>query len=247
MPPPSHNGAQSPLRNLPFTAEIRDSIYRFALAPLEHSPTSLITGGPDPRCLSLLLVSKQTYFEAHHIFYRDNILHFRHVDALWLFLKNLGYARRLCVTHVSFSWQGLEAKEAFRLLQRCPRLSTLTILLPCKEEESEWCNHSYGYKTLREVRGLKDVRFLGIDVHASHIKPPTDKPLLTIAQAQYFQALENKYLAEMEDLQRAMMRPRLRQHALRDSEQIDLLKPRKEGFRKSEIQVLKQAARDMRI
>lgn len=69
--------------------------------------------GPDKRPLSLLLVSKQTYPEAYHIFYRHNNRQFPNVCYLWQFLKNIGYARRQYVTHITLVWMGLATNAAF--------------------------------------------------------------------------------------------------------------------------------------
>ena len=139
------------LKHLPFPPEIRQRIYKYALQlpgclkePLYHyaPPTSrsgtlwpvkrqsfhypLDAGARSPFDLSLLLVSKQTFLEAYHVFYRFNTIFFASTDALLEFLQGIGYARRQELTDIGFDWIGEEAKATFRLLRTCGNLRAST-------------------------------------------------------------------------------------------------------------------------
>ena len=85
--------------------------------------------GNSPFDLSLLLVSRQTYLEAYHVFYRFNTIHFGDTKALLQFLQGIGFARRQELTDVGFDWVGSESKTAFRLLKTCSNLRVC--LLQC--------------------------------------------------------------------------------------------------------------------
>ena len=147
------------LKHLPFPPEIRQRIYKYALQlpgcfkePLYYDalPTSrsrslwpikrqafhypLHAGAPSPFDLSLLLVSKQTFLEAYHVFYRFNTIFFASTDALLEFLQGIGYARRQELTDIGFDWVGEEttkAKATFRLLRTCGNLRASTY---CKDQ-----------------------------------------------------------------------------------------------------------------
>jgi hypothetical protein len=141
------------LKHLPFPPEIRQRIYKYALqlpgcfkepeyryaTPKPRSRTlwpvmvkqrsfhyPIATGAPSPFDLSLLLVSKQTFLEAYHVFYRFNPIFFTSTDALLEFLQGIGYARRQELTDIGFDWVGDEAKAAFRLLKTCGNLRAST-------------------------------------------------------------------------------------------------------------------------
>ena len=139
------------LKHLPFPPEIRQRIYKYALhlptcfkEPVYHyaTPTSrsrtlwpvkrrsynypLDAGEPSPFDLSLLLVSKQTFLEAYHVFYRFNTIFFANTDALLEFLQGIGYARRQELSDIGFDWIGEEAKATFRLLRTCGNLKAST-------------------------------------------------------------------------------------------------------------------------
>lgn len=160
------------LKHLPFPSEIRHRIYNIALqlpncfvpeqvamfnyadlkirSPSRHSHQyPLCRKHPCPFDLSLLLVSKQTYMEAFHIFYQNNTLYFNDTDTLLQFLKNIGFARRQEVTNIGFDWVGAESKAAFRLLKTCSNLQTVRLTMTK--------THPKGYEALREVRGLTNV------------------------------------------------------------------------------------------
>ena len=165
------------LKHLPLPPEIRNQIYKLVLQipncfKTRAAPNSSIivkhprTGGfllrpprlygypldrklKNPIDLSLLLVSKTTFLEAWHIFYRINTLYFADTGTLLHFLRNIGYARRQQLTDVGFDWIGLEAKAAFRLLATCSGLKTVRF--------SVHCSRPVGYDALREVRGIARV------------------------------------------------------------------------------------------
>lgn len=196
---------------------------------------------PDTRHLSLLLVSKQTYCEAYHIFYRDNNLQFLNVCYLWQFLKNFGYARRHCITHITFVWMGLEAKAAFRLLQRCPRLKFLDIILPCRIAFYESCEcYRFGSSMLREVRGLEAVVFKHDEDHEKHTKGHIRdwRGHLGALSAAQEKERWNEDVAKIEKLRRAMMRPRLKRFVMKADEEINPFEPKRERYRRSEEQLL---------
>ena len=230
--------------NFPFPPEIRERIYKFVLTSEDDMPTTTRTDGPDTRCLSLLLVCKQICLEAFHIFYRHNNLNFANLGALWLFLKNIGYARRLYVAHITFAWQGLEDKQTFRLLQRCPNLKSLDIILPGSYYEPGKCYDSEGRKTLSEVRGIEVVNFWGLVLHAENLPHPQGPRINSSLMPNRYAQLVGNFLGEMEILRNDMMRPRLKRYAPKADENINLFKPRKEITRKSEVQLLREQVRD---
>ena len=97
-----------------------------------------------PCDLSILMVSKQIYVEAFHVFYTSNCFSFTDTGLLYRFLKNIGYTRRQHLTMIYFLWRGPDAKEAFRLLKTCRRLKLVQFTVPC--------SHPPGYEALKEVR-----------------------------------------------------------------------------------------------
>lgn len=135
QPPITVRPVQSTRLHIPFQKfppEIRDEIYRYVLLSTEDEdededwedwgPT-----GPDVCCLSLLLVSKQIYLEAFHIYYRYRNLKFSDSFSLSLFLKNIGDVRRYYVTRINFNWTEYATPELYDLLRRCPNLRFLDI------------------------------------------------------------------------------------------------------------------------
>lgn len=234
--------------HLPFPAEIRDRIYKFVLVfeefqkldtGKEYKDTRKEYGahpnqvddlivGSDTGCLSLLLVSKQTYLEAYHIFYQYNPLDFGNLYSLWLFLKNIGFARRLCVDHISFSWYGSETKEAFQLLRRCANLRRIDIHVP----NNSWCGeklqgHSYGEEFLREVRGLEAVNFLGMQELCVEYELRTRRLNTAPRTVILMQKVWAKIVSDVEALRRDMMRPRLKRYASKADEKVDLLQSKR--------------------
>lgn len=213
----------------------------FAEQPLKRTPKKYDdkffwsrVKGPDKRPLSLLLVSKQTYCEAYHIFYRDNNLQFLNVCYLWRFLKNIGYARRQHVTHITFVRMGREEDAAFRMLQRCPRLKFLDIIFPCRLGLSG-CRpcHDQNYSILREVRGLEAVNFKYDEDHKKHTighSPGFSSAAHAVREEREW----NKEISIFEKLQHDMMRPRIQRFLIKADEKIDLFKPKKERHRQSE-------------
>ena len=84
-----------------------------------------VTHEVKPSDLSILMVSKQIYVEAFHVFYTSNCFSFTDTGLLYRFLKNIGYTRRQHLTMIYFLWRGPDAKEAFRLLKTCRRIKKL--------------------------------------------------------------------------------------------------------------------------
>ena len=181
--------------------------------------------------LAILLVSKQIYTEAFHIFYSKNRFHFPDTRILYRFLRNIGYVRRQHLTMISFDWRDAEAKEAFRLLKTCRRLKSLHFTAPCTEPP--------GHAAIREIRGLEEARVIG-RIH--YIRPLIRHPYCSYYRCRCDDPrYPQQYgpLADISELERAMMRPRLRQYALDPNETFELFKPRKrEVFMKSEEQSL---------
>ena len=160
-----------PVPHLPFLPEIRDRIYKHLLVSesylrMGENPGSSCMDGESGKetDLSILLLSKQTYIEAFHIFYRFNQFYFKDTEILYRFLRKIGYPRRQQITTISFCWRshGI-AKEAFRLLKTCKGLKSLSTWISDYEP--------WGYAALREVRGLEEV---SIGKNTSAISPHCD-------------------------------------------------------------------------
>ena len=208
--------ATDTLQLLPFPPEIRHLIYSLVLdvsndKPLEiklpgrltisptNSPASI---GSD---LSILLVSKQTYMDAYHVFYRINRFHFESTTVLFNFLHGIGSIRRQHVVWVSFRSFDDDAKRAFRLLKSCQRLKHLQLTLPDYQPS--------GYVALREVRGLESVHIY-LQVSLRHPRWARQ--------------------SNPEELMKAMKRPRLKQYEIDHDAEIDLFKKRRKVLRKTE-------------
>lgn len=188
-----------------------------------------------PQHLSILLVSKQIYVEAFHVFYTKNCLSFTDTGLLYRFLKNIGYTRRQHLTMVYFLWRGPDAKEAFRLLKTCRRLKTVQFTVPC--------SHPPGYEALKEVR-VENPKARAL----VHLTPAENSPLDTRNHSSCFGDYRCHCLcrrryepaSSMQELEKAMMRPRREQDLPDPSEKFDLFKPKREHFKKSEEQDLRQ-------
>ena len=188
-----------------------------------------------PHDLSILLVSKQIYVEAFHVFYTKNCFSFTDTGLLYRFLKNIGYTRRQHLTMVYFLWRGPDAKEAFRLLKTCRRLKVVQFTVPC--------SHPPGYEALKEVRVEKaKARAL------VHFAPAQNPPLNIHDHTSCFGDYQCHCLcrrayepaSNMRELEKAMMRPRREQDFPDPNEKFDLFKPKREYFKKSEEQDLLQ-------
>lgn len=168
---------KKPHKHLPLPAEIRTKIYEYILllpnclksnrvSPRTMSKTGdqwpgpscrhdnhypFDTNYPDPLDLSLLLVSKATYTESYHIFYRANTLYFKNTPTLLTFLRHIGHVRRQALRDIGFDWvgNGNDSQAAFRLLASCGGLETVRFTINRLRPP--------GYEALREVRGLKDM------------------------------------------------------------------------------------------
>ena len=181
-----------------------------------------------PRDLSILLVSKETYAEAFHVFYSTHCFYFQDTGLLYSFLKTIGYNRRQYLTMVSFLWRGPDAKEAFRLLKSCRRLTTVSFTVPC--------SHPPGYEALKEVRAERAiacalVHFPPLGTHTScfgdyschcRCRRPHEAP------------------SSLKQLEDAIMRPRRQQHFPTPHAKLIPFNPKRECFPKSEDQNLLQ-------
>lgn len=183
--------------------------------------------------LSILLVSKQTYFEAFHVFYSTNCFSFTDTGLLYRFLKNIGYTRRQHLTMVYFLWRGPDAKEAFRLLKTCRRLTTVQFTVPC--------SHPPGYEALKEVR-VENAKARAV----VHFAPAQNPPLHIHDHTSCFGDYQCHCLcrrryepaSNLREIERAMMRPRREQDLPDAEEKFDLFKSKREHFKKSEEQDL---------
>lgn len=236
--------------HLPFPPEIRDCIYKLVLASdFEGNPDNDPPRGPDTSCLALLLVSKQTYLEAFHIFYRYNNLVFSNGDLLEQFLRNIGYARRQHVTHISPVWKGNRIGFGLRFLKRCPSLTHLDMHIPVIPA---WHMELRGFcscvATLRNVRGLEEVQFFYNDERVDVMDPlATLQYILTTRVARLrFVFLRDAILVNLPGIRRDMIRPRLSRYIPEGDEKIELFKPQKQpklgSVRKSEVERLQEGS-----
>lgn len=215
-------------KHLPFPPEIRDRIYRFVLSEHEKVPATTLQWGntypPGAGLLAILLVSKQTYLEAFHIFYRETCIMIGNTSQLYSFLKNIGYARRQNLTALEFAYIGNDPKPAFRLLKTCQNLRSLTIDLLVNDREPP-----VAWQALREVRGLESVRFKVIRrcnkcrcVWHRAGDPTNIHPAA--------RSIDNL----VEYLKEGMKRQRIKKYAAEAEKKIDLFSGRRESIRKSE-------------
>lgn len=183
--------------------------------------------------LSILLVSKQTYLEAFHVFYTVNCFSFTDTGMLYRFLRNIGYNRRQHLTMVYFLWRGPDAKEAFRLLKTCRRLTTVQFTVPC--------SHPPGYEALKEVR-VQTAKARAL----VHFQPAQDPPSSIYNHTSCFGDYQCHCIcrrhyepaSNIRELENAMMRPRREQDLTNADEKFDLFKSKRERFKKSEEQDL---------
>ena len=212
--------------HLPFPPEIRDRIYRLVLAQGKVPATVLQWGSkwpPGAGVLAILLVSKQTYLEAFHIFYRETCITILDTSMLYSFLKTIGYARRQNVTSLEFIYSGKDPKTAFRLLKTCQNLHSLTIDLLVGDR-----GPPVAWQALREVRGLEKVRFKVIRCNQCRcVWHRAGDPTNIHPAARSIDDLV-QYLTE------GMTRPRLKQYSADPNKKIDLFEGKRENFRKSE-------------
>ena len=203
------------------------------LNPKHKDPDWGVTHDVKPHDLSILLVSKQIYMEAFHVFYTTNCFSFTDTGLLYRFLKNIGYIRRQHLTMVYFLWRGPDAKEAFRLLKTCRRLRLVQFTVPC--------SYPPGYEALKEVRTeVAKARAL------VHFAPAQGSTLIFHDHNSCFGDYQCHCLcsrsclptSNMEELEKAMMRSRREQDLPDPEETFDLFKPKRERFKKSEEQDL---------
>lgn len=173
--------------------------------------------------LAILQVSKQTYLEAFHIFYRETCITILDTSMLYSFLKNIGYARRQSLTSLEFSYSGKDSKTAFRLLKTCQNLRWLTIDLLVADR-----GPPVAWQALREVRGLEKVRFKVIRCNQCRcVWHRAGDPTNIHPAARSIDDL-------VQHLEEGMTRPRLKKYSADPNEKIDLFKGKREIFRESE-------------
>ena len=179
--------------------------------------------------LNILLVCKQIYIEAFHIFYASNKFYFSDTELLYCFLKGIGYNRRQHLSMISFGWCVPYAKDAFRLLKTCKRLKSVQFTIPCCDPP--------GYAAVREIRGLEQAMVLE---RRHYGKWPSDKNWTAAAdyRCQCESTQGKSSLDDVPELERAMMRPRLKRYAEAPNEKFDLFKSKREVWKKSEEAVL---------
>ena len=201
--------------------------------PEHYNPEWRVMHEAKPQDLSILLVSKQIYAEAFHIFYATNCLFFTDTGLLYRFLKNIGYIRRQHLTMIYFLWRGPDAKETFRLLKTCRRLKSLQFTVPC--------SHPPGYEALKEVR-VQKAQARALIHFASAQNPPLNIHDHTSCFGDYqcHCLCRRPYepASSMQELESAMMRPRRLQDLPNPNEVFSLFNPRREHFKRSEEQEL---------
>ena len=207
-------------------------VEEFSSTPWYAGPQSFFTKSQDltKSTLNILLVCKQTYIEAFHVFYASNRFYFSDTELLYCFLKGIGYNRRQHLSMIAFDWCGPYAKEAFRLLKTCRRLKSVQFTIPCCEPP--------GYAAMREIRGLEQARVLERRHYGERACIHS-----RIAAADYrchcrYRTQGEGPLDDVPELERAMMRPRLRQYAGDPNEKLDLFKGKREVWKKMEESVL---------
>ncbi len=195
-----------------------------------NMPSSISLQHLTKSTLNILLACKQIYMEAFHVFYTSNRFYFPDTQLLYSFLKGVGYNRRQHLTMIVFEWCGPYAKEAFRLLKACRRLKSVQFTIPCGEPP--------GYAALREIRGLDQALVLN-----RHHYGITEEDYAMLRSENYYclrhhGGQRKGPLDDVQELERAMMRPRLRQYAEDPSEKLDLFKGKREALKKTEESIL---------
>ena len=178
------------------------------------------------RTLNILLVCKHIYIEAFHVFYTSNRFYFPDTELLFSFLKGIGYNRRQHLAMIALNWCGPFAKEAFRLLKTCRRLRSVQFTIPCGEPP--------GYGAVREIRGLEQVlvikRIHYSTMVAGHCRLASEDYVCKCRR----NPLVKGPLDDVQELERAMMRPRLKQYAKDPSEEFNLFTVKREVSKKPE-------------
>lgn len=246
--------------------EVRNTIYGYVLLSTEDEHSSFVTDfrtprGPDTCCLSLLLVSKQTYLETFHIYYRHRNLRFSDSSSLALFLKNIGEVRRFYVTHVTFDWSSTSSPQVYDLLRQCPNLRYLDIYvtrkgLPLGYHVGRYPNSRNGthINALSNVRGLETVRFFdhgylykrnrheeGAEIDVS-LPWTAIRSSITQGQVRWVQLVDKLKL-----IRQGMMRPRPKKYQAHVSLKLDLFGPRKEPEQGSSSSRSEGARSDTRL
>lgn len=182
--------------------------------------------------LNFLLVCKQIYIEAFHVFYSSHRFYFSDTELLYSFLKGIGHNRRQYLSMIAFEWCGPYAKEAFRLLKTCSRLKSVQFTVPCGEPP--------GYAAVREIRGLEQA----LVVERYHYGAQLRDHYSLMAAANYrchcpYRTQDKEGpLDDVPELEQAMMRPRLKQYAMDPNETLSLFKGKRGVSKKTEESLL---------
>jgi hypothetical protein len=132
--------------------------------------------------LSPLLTCRQFYTEAMPIFYRSNLFYCENTRTLHYMLKRLPESRLAHLEQIAFHyfpwWDEEDIEETFKALATLNHLRTLKIHL----DEAHWMRYFSGKEnrdllymraipTLRKLRRLKEVTFVGSPTLEEIVKP----------------------------------------------------------------------------
>lgn len=108
---------------------------------------------------AIILVSKTIYAEAMPMYYGSKQFRFKNVSTLQMFLQVIGPRQASYIQHISFTYWGIGASQAFSRLGKCISLRTLNIIIVVtKEEFVKDLMKKVGVSALlRSVRGVETV------------------------------------------------------------------------------------------
>lgn len=226
--------------------EIRTRIYKEVLctpATLSNAQT------PSTNPLNLLAVSKSIYLETFHLYYRHFLPPFPSLALLRRFLTFTSAPRRLQITHLAFSWNAPlgQSRATFRLLKKCPNLSSLSINLHALHQ----LHNGDGRTALREVRGLKHVSFLVPPDYQDDDSPEWREDKENRVELTATMLLESGHEAMMpflEDLVRGMRRERLKGGVRGEGKMVDVFERRRRGrWTRTDGEVLMESGTDEHV
>ena len=212
-PPNKLAKAEPKVKHLPLPPELQDRIRQLVLiSGGENIAIRRYTSHIADQWLSLLLVSKQTCLKAFHIVYCYNNFQFFDVNDLTQLLKNIGYACRRIVAHITLYEVDDKAVLARRALQRCSNLRYLNVWPNIGLWRMKIDTFRERIAFFRHTRGLEEVGFLGIDDERIDLAQPFDRTNWTQVTDRVLRVGTERLLVELADLRYRMMRPRLRKH-----------------------------------
>ncbi|KAL8822865.1 MAG: hypothetical protein Q9191_006407, partial [Dirinaria sp. TL-2023a] len=108
---------------------------------------------------AIILVSKTVYAEAMPLYYRSRHFRFSNVSRLQNFLQVIGPRQASHIQHLSFTYSGIGASQAFSRLGMCISLKTLNIIIvETVEEQVDDLVKKVGVSALLgSVRGVETV------------------------------------------------------------------------------------------